>query len=359
MIRSKFLLPLAWIHGAILWMRHELYNRNIIASYEGALPTIALGNLTAGGTGKTPLTERLVIDMESILGRGSVGVLSRGYGRKTRGFLWVSPASHHEESGDEPLMLSRKMPEVPVAVCEDRIEGIQRMQAERPELKWIILDDALQHRRLRPTLSVLILDSTQPMGEDRLIPAGRLRDLPGRWLQADALILSRLDSNPTPEELKKQLEMQGVETLDRCPVFASRMQSEPLKSWPSGEAVGNGAPHLSPDQRERILAVAGIARPDRFMDGLAQRFQVVRRESHSDHNEFSGKDYKRWKRIIESDRLHALVTTEKDAVRLEPGELTSLDVRYESLSAHWHAPEAFKEWISNHPLFDSSKNEDI
>lgn len=359
MIRSKLLLPLAWIHAAILWIRHGLYNRNILTSHEGALPTIALGNLTAGGTGKTPLTERLVRDLESILGRKSVGVLSRGYGRKTKGFLWVSPESHYEESGDEPLMLSRKMPEVPIAVCEDRIEGIRRMHAERPDLKWVILDDALQHRRLRPALSVLILDATQPVGNDQLIPAGRLRDLPSRWQNADALIISRLDPTSSPADLKTQLQSHGIDSADHLPVFASSMQPEPLRSWPSGESVGNGDPHQSPDRRERILAVAGIARPDRFMDGLAQRFQLVRRESLADHCHFSIKDYKRWKRIIESDRLQAMVTTEKDAVRIQPGALSSVDVRYESLSAHWHEPDAFKEWISKHPLFVSAKNEDI
>ena len=103
-----------------------------------------LGNLTVGGTGKTPLTERLVLDLEAVLGKGSVGILSRGYGRDTSGFQWVTPKSTSAEAGDEPVMLARKLPHAAVAVCEDRLEGLERMRAERPELRWVVCD-AFQH----------------------------------------------------------------------------------------------------------------------------------------------------------------------------------------------------------------------
>ena len=107
---------------------------------------------TVGGTGKTPLTGRLVLDLENILGKESVGILSRGYGRDTPGFQWVTPQSTSAEAGDEPVMLARKLPHAAVAVCEDRLQGLERMRDERPELRWVVCDGAFQHRALTDPL---------------------------------------------------------------------------------------------------------------------------------------------------------------------------------------------------------------
>ena len=179
LVRTLGWLP-AQLYGLVVRARHRLYDAGILPSHEGALPTLVLGNLTVGGTGKTPLTERLVLDLENILGKGSVGILSRGYGRDTSGFQWVTPQSSSAEAGDEPVMLARKLPHAAVAVCEDRLQGLERMRDERPELRWVVCDDAFQHRALKPTLSMLLIDSTQPIASDRLLPAGRLRDVPER-----------------------------------------------------------------------------------------------------------------------------------------------------------------------------------
>ncbi len=340
-VRLILLGPLAALHGAVLMGRHALYDLGILPSTEGAIPTLVLGNLTVGGTGKTPMTERVVRDMESILGTGTVGVLSRGYGRKTRGYIWVKGDANAAEVGDEPLMLARKLPHAPIAVCENRLKGLQQMKAGHPDLKWVVCDDALQHRRLKPTLSLLLIDSTQPVHTDTLLPLGRLRDVRNRMRTADAVVVTRLshDSTQIREAFARGLP-------DDRPVFGSRMQSEPLRSWPDDVPCKNGNPGESPDRRERILAVAGIARPERFMDRLAERFQVVRREAFADHKSFSAADFKRWSRIIEADRLHAVVTTEKDAMRLPKTGVDGVPIRYEPMKAEWSNSSHFQAWLA-------------
>ena len=340
-IRTLGWLP-AQLYGLAIRVRHRLYDVGILPSKEGALPTLVLGNLTVGGTGKTPLTERLVLDLEAVLGKGAVGILSRGYGRDTTGFQWVTPESTSAEAGDEPVMLARKLPHAAVAVCEDRLEGLERMRAEHPELRWVVCDDAFQHRALKPTLSMLLIDSTQPIASDRLLPAGRLRDVPERALAADAIIVTRLDDVHGDLRTAYAPAFPGTK-----PVFGTHMETDPLLAWPGDVPCANGDENASPDRRERILAVAGISRPERFMDRLAGRFQVVRREAFSDHQSFTTNDFKRWKRIVESDRLHALVTTEKDVVRMPMDGIPGVAIRYEPMHAVWQEPAEVKAWLRN------------
>jgi tetraacyldisaccharide 4'-kinase len=214
------------------------------------------------------------------------------------------------------------------------------MQEERPHLQWVVCDDAFQHRWLKPTISMLLVDATQPVSEDAMLPLGRLRDLPSRIHQADAVIVTRLEGI----EVDVQEKFASNFPSDR-PVFASGMQTQSLRCWPSHATCPNGDAASPPARRERILAVAGIARPERFMDRLAERFQVVRREAFADHRNFTEKDFKRWKRIVDSDRLHALVTTEKDAMRLPSDGIDGIDVRYEPLNAVWIEPDAVRTWL--------------
>ena len=339
LVRTLGWLP-ALLYGLGVRVRHRLYDAGILPSKEGALPTLVLGNLTVGGTGKTPLTERLVLDLEEVVGKGAVGILSRGYGRDTSGFQWVTPQSTSAQAGDEPVMLARKLPHAAVAVSEDRLEGLQRMRAECPELKWVVYDDAFQHRALKPTVSMLLIDSTQPIASDRLLPAGRLRDVPERVLAADAIIVTRLD------DVHGDLRTTYAPAFPSSkPIFGTHMETDPLLAWPGDTPCANGDENASPDRRERILAVAGISRPERFMDRLAGRFQVVRREAFSDHQAFTTNDFKRWKRIVDADRLHALVTTEKDVVRMPMEGIPGVSIRYEPMHAEWQEPLELKGWL--------------
>ncbi len=342
MFRRLILRGLAYAFGAVVRLRHGLFDLGILPSRPGALKTIVLGNLTVGGTGKTPTTERIARDLQNIIGLKKIGILSRGYGRKTKGFHWVSSGMEAIECGDEPLLLRKNLPDVPVAVCENRLKGLRRMKADHPELEWVVCDDAFQHRRLKPTISLLLLDASQPIAADSMLPAGRLRDLPERMHHADALVITRLDPSASLEEAASA---HGIAKATALPLFASYMQPQPLLHWPSGAEAPNGDATLSPDRRERIMAVAGIARPERFMDRLTERFQVVRRECFPDHRAFTEKDYKRWRRIAEGDRLQAIITTEKDAMRIKPELTQGMNIRCEAIKAEWHDTAAFQSWL--------------
>ena len=342
MFRRLLLLPLSLAYGGVIRIRHMLFDTGVIPSKQGALKTIVLGNLTVGGTGKTPTTERIVRDLQNIIGLKKIGILSRGYGRSSKGFHWVIASMEASECGDEPLLLCKNLPDVPVAVCENRLQGLKKMKAQEPGLEWVVCDDAFQHRRLKPTLSILLLDATQPIAVDSLLPLGRLRDIPSRMHHANALIITRLDSSAN---LNDAAEAHGIPPEMCLPLFASHMQPQPLLHWPVGTEAPNGNAELSPDRRERIMAVAGIARPERFMDRLTERFQVVRRECFPDHRAFTEKDYKRWRRIMDGDRIQAIITTEKDAMRIKPELTEGMDIRCEAIQAEWHNADAFATWL--------------
>ncbi|MBL7941462.1 MAG: tetraacyldisaccharide 4'-kinase, partial [Flavobacteriales bacterium] len=154
-LRVVILFPFSVLYGLILRVRHALYDGGWIHSEAGALPTLVVGNLATGGSGKTPFTEWLCAHLA---GRSNIAVLSRGYGRNTKGFYWVKPSDTAQERGDEPVQISRKFPSIPVAVCEDRIKGIRQIASIHPNLNLVILDDAYQHRKLRGDINVLLTE---------------------------------------------------------------------------------------------------------------------------------------------------------------------------------------------------------
>lgn len=330
-----WLFPLAALHGAVLRIRHFAFDVGILRSQRAVLPTWVVGNITVGGTGKSPHVRLMVRELEEIVGTGCVGVLSRGYGRATTGFVWVEPDAPAEEVGDEPRMLKGQIPQAPIAVCADRVEGVRRMHAERPELQWVVLDDALQHRRLVPDVAMVLVDATQPVAQDRLIPAGRLRDLRSRLKRADVGILTRAQAEaPLPK--------------GPCPWFTTQMVEGVLTPW-STAARNCPLPKANshPTRAARILAVAGIARPERFMDRLAASYQIARREAFPDHHDFPEHAVRGWLAAFDTDGIAALVTTEKDAVRMERHRtlLDRVPVYYVPLQAEWLNPNEAKQWI--------------
>ena len=174
--------PLAWIYGLIINVRHKLFDLKILRSEEFDIPVVCVGNLTVGGTGKTPVTEFLI---ERLSGERRVAVLSRGYRRRTKGFVLSTPRSSVKSIGDEPKQMKMKYPDVPMAVCEKRAEGIRRLREIHPEIELVILDDAFQHRYVEPWVNILLMDYNRPVYRDRLLPWGRLRhartDRPGQF----------------------------------------------------------------------------------------------------------------------------------------------------------------------------------
>ncbi|MCS7188602.1 MAG: tetraacyldisaccharide 4'-kinase [Bacteroidia bacterium] len=307
-VRGILLLPISVLYGIVITTRNWLYDRGLIKVRKLPCVVISIGNLSLGGTGKTPFSLYLISWFRK---RGiSVAYLSRGYKRVTRGFLEVSlsglePARRY---GDEAAMVKWYFPEIPVAVCEDRYSGGKRLLEKYPDLKVVILDDAFQHRQLHRDLEILVVDSMRPPWKDWLFPLGRLREPLHSYHRAHLLILNYRTQPYRP--LKYHL---------RRP-YLSFLYS------PSG--LREAFPDLPPLSLEDIrykscIAFCGIAHPQSFYETLRNlQVYVLQKFEFPDHYTFSLKvtarlAYFYWRACRKyqlSDLL--LLTTEKDLIRL-------------------------------------------
>jgi len=327
----------------VLYLRHCAYDFRIKKSRKGSIPTLVIGNLHAGGTGKTPHASAFLdILAKKLGGIEYVALLSRGFGRKTKGFFVVEEDTDWHLVGDEPKLLKLLNPNHHITVCENRLEGIDAISKKFPKVKVVVLDDGLQHRALIPDKSVLLIDSNRPLASQTLIPSGDLRDLKYRANTFDAWIYTRNSD-------KKEL-----------PHPPSRKQNEAtIRVFSSEMIVENEVERIEKNERPRVIAVSGIATPEVFMNGLASNWNVVRRQSYSDHYEFTEKDVKSWVICVKSENLEAIVTTAKDAVRIKPFKHALKDVRLEiiPMSIKWHDKEAIDIWVDEwleSPIFVTS-----
>jgi tetraacyldisaccharide 4'-kinase len=295
------LLPLSAIYGTAVVLRNRLYDRGLFASHRFGIPVISIGNITVGGTGKTPHTEYLA----GILYRDfSIAVLSRGYKRKSKGFQYVEVDDSTAKTGDEPLQIKRKYPGAVVAVNSDRVQGIKRLQADYPGLDLILLDDAFQHRRVTPSLNITLLDWNRPVWNDSLLPAGRLRDCLSSLHRADIIVITKCPASMSQEERKQY--------ADRLKKYGKQIyfsHFEPAKAYPlsaSGKSTFDSS---------HLLALSGIANPAAFFRQLEMQYPeaVIEKMPFPDHHDFSEKDIRN---ILKKAGLHTVVTTEKDGVRL-------------------------------------------
>ncbi len=290
-----WLSPYAWI----LDMRHFLYDRGIFRSYSFPLHTICVGNITVGGTGKTPMTEYLV---GRFLEKNVIPVvLSRGYGRKTKGFRYVNVTDTWDQTGDEPLQVKQHFPEVTVAVCEDRVKGLLRISKDFPGNHPVILDDAFQHRRVRASKNVLMVDHTRPVSEDTLLPFGRLRDLPRVGNRADCVVYTHCLRLPDPADRPK-------ESFWNVPEFYTYMSY--------GQPVPLNKAENKPQKGVSLLLVSGIANPKLLVEFLEKSYKVEYHLKFPDHHRFSVKDLEKIRGLLYENPHLQMVTTAKDAVRL-------------------------------------------
>lgn len=340
MLRKIVLWPFETLYALVLRIRHWAYNTGLLESKQGDLPTFVLGNLHAGGTGKTPHASKFLELFSQKLGdEKHVALLSRGYKRNSKGFMVVEADTDWRLVGDEPSLLKAKHPQNPILVCENRLQGISGIKAHFPDVKLVILDDGLQHRSLIPHRSLLILDSNRPLKDAKLLPAGKLRDLKSRVNSFDGICIARSTST-----LEEEVNIQGIENVD-SPVFLSQMTNES---------------DAEPKNKPRVIAVSGIAEPRRFMESLNKQWSVVRQESYPDHYEFSEKNAKSWLASIRNEKLEALVTTTKDAVRIRPllerhPEVTIIAI---GIGVSWQNPESLEAWVDEwleSPIFATNQ----
>jgi tetraacyldisaccharide 4'-kinase len=338
-LKRLVLSPLTAIYAVALVIRHFLYDSGFLKSRSGAIPTLVIGNIHVGGTGKTPHASAFLSILSDKLGGAQhVALLSRGYGRNTKGFRWVLEDSDWSDVGDEPSLLKSLHPQHSVAVCEDRIVGIERIAKEKPEVKVVVLDDGLQHRALRPDLSVLLIDSERPLNKSSLLPGGELRDLKSRASKFDVWIYTRCHSEEMIHELSKNTSPQHV--------FSTYMSS-------ASKALSTVKKDSFKSDKPRVLAVSGIASPERFIDGLLDSWTVVRRQCYPDHHQFKSKDISDWVACIRSEKLDGIVTTAKDAERIKPytSALKGIPLIVIPIEVKWHKKEALEkrvdEWLQS------------
>lgn len=310
---NMILKPLSWIYGTGVWMRNKLFDWHILKSHSFDVPVIAVGNVAVGGTGKTPHAEYIV---NALRGTHTVGVLSRGYKRHTKGFVAATPHTTPRDIGDEAYQIYHKFGrKVMVAVCENRVEGIKRMLAINPKLSVIVLDDALQHRYVKPMVSILLTEYERPMFEDHMLPYGRLRDGKSAVRRADIVIATKCPLNIQPLDFRvfdKNLNLIPAQSM-----FYSRFRYEPLH--PVFPDVAVKAPDLTRLTDDcRLLAVSGIGNPRPFVRHLKSFAAKVRVNVFPDHHDYTRRDMELLRQRFSDmkGRRNYIVTTEKDAVRL-------------------------------------------
>lgn len=310
----KFVLtPLSWIYGAIVWVRNKLFDAGIFKQQQFDVPVIGIGNITVGGTGKTPHTEYIVGQLCTTY---RVAVLSRGYKRKTKGFIVANSKSTPETIGDEPWQIYNKYGmRCKVAVDENRRHGISELLKLYPDLELIILDDSFQHRWVKPSVSILLMEYSRSVKEDHLMPLGRLRESAHGIMRADKVIVTKVPEDLPP--IQYRLVVKDLDLMKYQKLYFSRYVYEPLKPvFPEDRPFRASLDSLT--ERDSIFLLTGIAHPRYFVRHFKKYPCRKKIEHFPDHHDFTRKNIleiaKKFKALRGERKL--IVTTEKDAVRL-------------------------------------------
>lgn len=340
---SFFLLyPISKVYGWVMAIRNMMFEKGMLRQEEFDIPVVVVGNITMGGAGKTPHTEYIV---DALKRDFKIGVLSRGYKRKTKGFVLASNDCHVDDIGDEPYQIYQKFKNegVVVAVCEKRSDGIREMRRLHPELNMIVLDDAFQHRYVKPSVSVVLMEYGRPAYEDHLLPFGRLREPIRALNRADIVIVTKCPEDMKPMEtriFKTHLNLFPYQKL----LFSSYHYLPMKPVFPDSIPVGMATRLEYLTKEDSILAVTGVANPRPFLRQLRKYAAKVRIKRYADHHHFSHSDMNSilHKFTTMSGKKKILVTTEKDAVRLRTNPYFPPELR--EVSYYVPIEVSFKEY---------------
>ena len=300
------LFPFSLVYAFVVKVRNWCFDKKLLSSASFNLPIICVGNLAAGGTGKSPMVELLIRVLKD---KYPIAVLSRGYKRKTRGYALANDATTALDIGDEPMQFHTKFPDVTIAVGEERIVAIPQLLHDRPETRTILLDDAFQHRSVRAGLNILLTDYSNLFTRDWWLPSGDLRDAPSSSKRADIIVVTKCPEALSDDE--RRAVVAEIGPLAHQQVFFSSIQyGAPYKIVGSGSAVIN--------EGVEVLLVTGIANPAPLKEWLDRRSKAYYEMAYGDHHIFSIDDlqaiFRRFEGITAERKL--ILTTEKDAVRL-------------------------------------------
>lgn len=312
------LMPLALIYGGITSVRRSISERRNLA-FKASIATIGIGNLAVGGTGKTP---HCALIAEILSRHFQTALLSRGYGRKTKGFILANTYPAEQLSadiiGDEPLSLHQRFPFLPLAVDADRKEGILKIQEQYPNTEVIVLDDVLQHLAIVPSYRILLTEFNHPYSYDWPMPAGNLREFKSAACIADMVVVTK--TNLPKEDIQKSKWREELQLDSRQHLFFTRYLYDPP------QPVTPAARNISPDAKTLTILLTGIAHPEPLLHHLQKTCPLIRHIDFPDHHPYSTREmiHIRKKYFNGKSTNTVLFTTEKDWMRLQSGELKKI-----------------------------------
>lgn len=296
--------PLSLLYGVITWARNRLYDRGVLTEIEFDLPTIAVGNLSVGGTGKTPHVEYLIRLLQEHF---AVGTLSRGYNRETRGYLFADEKDTALTIGDEPMLFYLHH-EVAVAVGERRALALPQLLMDAPETEVVLLDDAFQHRSIKPGLNIMVSEYQRLFTRDHIVPFGRLRESRKGYQRADCIIVSKC---PDLGEADRQRITREIGPVSGQRLYFTRFRYGSCYHLLTGEKE-----FILPDSK--VILACGIGNPQPLIDYLSTKVPDVKLLRFPDHHYYTAEDLEKFKDGLSQmpPGFRMIITTEKDAVRL-------------------------------------------
>lgn len=322
----EWLKPLSWIYGVVVGIRNWLFDIGLLKSRAYSVPIISIGNITVGGAGKTPHVEHLVRLLQDKI---KVAVLSRGYKRKTRGYQLADADSTVETIGDEPYQMMKKFPNIFVATDKKRRRGIERLTGDETthDVDAILLDDAYQHRYVKPGVNILLVDYHRLIIYDRLLPAGRLRESARGKRRADIVIITKCPRDLKPMEYRVLTKTMGLFPYQG--LYFTTLEYDALKPLFPEEGKAEFA-NASDVSAQNILLLTGIASPKQMEQDVLTELKPLSLKTltYADHHYYKDKDVRQINEVFsEMPEPRIIVTTEKDAARLYDVSGLSDDVR--------------------------------
>ena len=319
---NKALLPLSWLYGVGVGFRNMLFEMGILKSRSFSVPVISVGNITVGGTGKTPHVEYLIRLLKD---NYKVAVLSRGYKLKSHGFLQADENATVRDIGDEPFQMKTKFPDITIAVDNKRTRGITQLtsgdQDSQPDV--ILLDDAFQHRYVKPGINIMLVDYHRLIIYDKLLPSGRLREPVKSKDRADIVIITKCPTDMKPMEYRVITKAMSLYPYQQ--LFFSTHEYEPLRPAFQNNQTNRSIQSL---QNHHVLLLSGIASPEQMFIDLQERAGQITPLSFSDHHNFSKKDIMQINEVFAGlPSPKVIITTEKDETRLLNTEGLSDEVK--------------------------------
>lgn len=297
------LLPFAWIYGAIILIRNFFYDKGWLRSFEFDFPVILVGNLSTGGTGKTPHVEYLIRMLRTDY---KVATLSRGYKRKMKGYGLATELSLVEDIGDEPKLYKQKYPEVEVAVSEKRVIGVYYLLNDEPDVRVVILDDGMQHRKIKAGLQILLTQYNKLFTDDHMLPAGNLREPGSGKKRANIIIVTKCPESLTAGE--KNNIIQKIKPLSGHKIFFTTQHYGNLYPLFEEQEIKNS------NTVQEAIVLSGIAGNIDFQNYIQTKMKVIKTISYADHHYYSDDNIKFLK--LKSTDKSIIITTEKDSMRL-------------------------------------------